>query len=636
MLKSLIFILSLLILHSSIAFAIEVGGHLTQDTTWSPENNPYLVIDNIFVDAGVTLTIQAGTEIKIQSAQLTSYDDYADNFYYQNGNNAAKMLWVDGRIIAEGTEQDSILFTRMQDDFDYYWGCIYIPENGNNTLENMSVFKYCKFEYSGSFGIMVGNVARGAITIRSGYGYIKECTFINNAQALSAYYIIYSMEISHCLFPYDDNINDFVHGLWGNLHLGIGTPEVNFKPALLANNQFIDRRISIGSSYYIDNENNNCGIHTGGIDRTSYFYNNEFTNCNTGIECDNEDSLYIKNNRFIDCDDGVDIDDAYVEITDNYFEGCDLSTGLECSGIIYGNFVNIGRARTPGYLEVFNNVSFNSNSLGIGATFRNISFNNCSSIGNEYAFGGAFWGTYNNCIYIGNNNITQYGINGNPIFRNCILDFELPEECIDGGGNIWVDEQEAQELFEDLTNGDFHLIEGSLAIDAGFDTTSYYYPFDMDYSQRVWDGDNNGSSIIDIGPYEYGAPQLGKITGCITETDSGEFVDYVLLKIDNEPGNFTFADSAGYFEIQLPSGTYDIYAERVFYEDNVIISVTVEDEQTTEVEFNMTCTLPQVSAEDENIPSSIYNIQLSNHPNPFNPDTNIKYCLPNDSNVELT
>jgi len=133
----------------------------------------------------------------------------------------------------------------------------------------------------------------------------------------------------------------------------------------------------------------------------------------------------------------------------------------------------------------------------------------------------------------------------NPIFRNCILDFELPEECIDGGGNIWVDEQQAQQLFTDIENGDFHLIEGSLAIDAGFDTTGYYYPFDMDYSQRVWDGDNNGSAIIDIGPYEYGAPQLGKISGYITETTSGDSVDYVLIKIDNEPGNFTFADSAG-------------------------------------------------------------------------------------------
>ncbi|MBC8416100.1 MAG: hypothetical protein H8E11_06695, partial [Candidatus Cloacimonetes bacterium] len=31
-----------LIFYSSIANAIEVGGHLTEDTIWGPENNPYL------------------------------------------------------------------------------------------------------------------------------------------------------------------------------------------------------------------------------------------------------------------------------------------------------------------------------------------------------------------------------------------------------------------------------------------------------------------------------------------------------------------------------------------------------------------------------------------------------------------
>jgi hypothetical protein len=44
------------IFHSSIAQAIEVSGHLTEDTTWNPANNPYEVVDHVFVDAGVTLT----------------------------------------------------------------------------------------------------------------------------------------------------------------------------------------------------------------------------------------------------------------------------------------------------------------------------------------------------------------------------------------------------------------------------------------------------------------------------------------------------------------------------------------------------------------------------------------------------
>ena len=144
--------LFLLILHFSIISAIEVGGHLTEDTIWGPDNNPYEVVDHVFVDYGVTLTILPGTEVRIQSAQLTCYDDFHNNFWYLTGS--AKMIWVDGKIVAEGTEQDSIIFTRRQDDPNYYWGCIYITESSE-----MPVFKHCIFEYTAGMGIVVSNLS---------------------------------------------------------------------------------------------------------------------------------------------------------------------------------------------------------------------------------------------------------------------------------------------------------------------------------------------------------------------------------------------------------------------------------------------------------------------------------------------
>ncbi|MDA3813317.1 MAG: hypothetical protein PF570_03595, partial [Candidatus Cloacimonetes bacterium] len=104
---SLIFILfilhfTFLIFHSSIAFAIEVGGHLTEDTTWSPDNNPYLVTSGVYVDADVTLTILPGTIVKFNSDY---YDDMGDDqFYFHSGEEPiAKFMRVEGRIIAEGT-----------------------------------------------------------------------------------------------------------------------------------------------------------------------------------------------------------------------------------------------------------------------------------------------------------------------------------------------------------------------------------------------------------------------------------------------------------------------------------------------------------------------------------------------------
>ncbi|PJF20598.1 MAG: hypothetical protein CUN56_15360, partial [Phototrophicales bacterium] len=186
-----------------------------------------------------------------------------------------------------------------------------------------------------------------------------------------------------------------------------------------------------------------------------------------------------------------------------------------------------------------------------------------------------------NCIIIGNEHLYEHDVYY-PTFRNCILDFELPPEAIDGGGNLWADP-----LFADAENGDFHLQPNSPAIDAGFDTTaSYYPPFDMDYHERVF------NDIIDIGVFEYGAPPLGTLRGYTLTTQNGEPVDYVLLKINEQDGWFEFSDSSGYYEFKLPAGTYDLYAERVFYDDGAEYGIEIEAGEITEQDIEL---LSQVS-----------------------------------------
>jgi hypothetical protein len=74
---------------------------------------------------------------------------------------------------------------------------------------------------------------------------------------------------------------------------------------------------------------------------------------------------------------------------------------------------------------------------------------------------------------------------------------------------IWPDGNINQDpLF--MLSGDhpYSLEDGSPCIDSGTpDTTGLLLPYnDITGNTRVWDGDGDGTHIIDMGPYEYGAP----------------------------------------------------------------------------------------------------------------------------------
>ncbi|RKY14457.1 MAG: hypothetical protein DRP82_04025, partial [Planctomycetota bacterium] len=145
-----------------------------------------------------------------------------------------------------------------------------------------------------------------------------------------------------------------------------------------------------------------------------------------------------------------------------------------------------------------------------------LTMTNCTLTGNATSSGGAIFcavlsdATLKNSILWGNsassaNEIYIYDDPYNPSFA--ILNHCCVDNTGYGGqaGNITENNCIHQDpQFVNAAGGDYHLQDVSPCIDAG---NNSYVPGtvseDLDGNQRIADGDNDGTSVVDIGAYEY-------------------------------------------------------------------------------------------------------------------------------------
>ena len=128
--------------------------YITSDTTWTAANSPYLIDSFIIVNPGVTLTIQAGVEVD-------GYNPSGLNYLFQ----------VDGRLLAQGTAEDPILFHNTLGP----WSGIGI--NGTDVDFNQgSILEYVIVDGGGMPGPGVG----GNLTLYYAEAEVSHCQFNNS------------------------------------------------------------------------------------------------------------------------------------------------------------------------------------------------------------------------------------------------------------------------------------------------------------------------------------------------------------------------------------------------------------------------------------------------------------------------
>ncbi|MGH3923955.1 MAG: right-handed parallel beta-helix repeat-containing protein, partial [Pseudonocardiaceae bacterium] len=152
-------LVGLLLLSGSLEFpdraaaATNVSGTISTDTTWTLAGSPYVMTDNVYVAAGVTLTIEPGVVVQ--------------------GSGETRLLTVNGSLAAEGTAGAPITFTSTADSAPGEWhGIRFDSPGGSSTLE------YVNVRYGGDGGI---SKSSGMVEVVAGAVTIEDSTFTASA-----------------------------------------------------------------------------------------------------------------------------------------------------------------------------------------------------------------------------------------------------------------------------------------------------------------------------------------------------------------------------------------------------------------------------------------------------------------------
>ncbi|MGD9899451.1 MAG: right-handed parallel beta-helix repeat-containing protein [Calditrichaceae bacterium] len=212
---------------------------------WSKENSPYLIDGNLFIEDGSTLTIEPGVEIIFQG-------------FFQ--------IDVQGTLIAEGTESDSIKFTAANQQ-EGWSRIVFINTPANN---DTSVFSYCIVEYGNPWRNLDNSNKDGGAFYITGFS---------------------KLSIRHSDIRYNHGVNTAVYmdnsspviencGIHDNFSYGMLIGGSDSQPKIFNNKIF---------------NNSSAGVYTGYSNQADFVNNLIFNNSGYGIYSYQSNSRFINN-----------------------------------------------------------------------------------------------------------------------------------------------------------------------------------------------------------------------------------------------------------------------------------------------------------------------------------------------------
>jgi len=306
---------------SSVRASEEVMGVMSSNTTWTAANSPYTLTGNILVNNGVTLTIEAGTTVNLNTlyimvnGTLIARGNTSGKICFQTGQYAGQIIFADystdwNEQTGSGSIIDNAFLNRTEITIN--GGS---PKISNNLLERGAI----NVE-SGSPVISGNNFGPGGITVNDGSptilnndidGHISDASgywtmttiTVNGGSPIISKNTIHNADIGVEIkqgnpYVYDNNITICTTGIRANVGIiernyieEIKTGNATIKnntigqidiegsssPTIIYNNFFGGNSIFMRSSEDINVANNWWGTNdVGEIDQRIWDYNDDY------------------------------------------------------------------------------------------------------------------------------------------------------------------------------------------------------------------------------------------------------------------------------------------------------------------------------------------------------------------------